>query len=231
MTGPGDGGGPHVRVFDPKSGDVVANFMAADPSTRNGSSGRDRAVTDDSQFDLMTATGTGDIGRFDGQTFEPVTVGSIAAVAGVNVTDFGLAAPTVSAFDDAPVPKQTLAAIQDCTNNPGGLIQAGTPAHKVQLPAITQDPIRYQDGVPFVTGYDLDSDGFGAGWGQTRSWTTDPGYADRTTNGNSWVDTQQPYALAGDSGAVLVVVDGYQAIQFDSVMEVDIRRPTSDNSP
>jgi len=43
-TGPDVGGGPHVRVFDPMTGEAVANFMAADPrsGTAHGSDGPDR---------------------------------------------------------------------------------------------------------------------------------------------------------------------------------------------
>jgi len=53
------------------------------------------------------------------------------------------------------------------------------------------------------------------GGGGNPGLDVDPGYADRTTNGNGWVDTQQPYCGRRTSGAVIVVVDGYKAIEFD----------------
>jgi len=53
---------------------------------------------------------------------------------------------------------------------------------------LTEAPIRYADGVIRMDTTDLESDGFGVPWGQTRSWTNGADYVASAFNGNGTLD-------------------------------------------
>jgi hypothetical protein len=55
----GAGGGPHVRVFDGKSGNLVRSFFAYDPSFRNGLSVATGDVNGDGKADIVTGAREG----------------------------------------------------------------------------------------------------------------------------------------------------------------------------
>ena len=55
----GRGGGPHVRVFDGKSGKAIMNFMAFDPNFRGGVSIAAADFTQDGRSDLVIGAGPG----------------------------------------------------------------------------------------------------------------------------------------------------------------------------
>jgi hypothetical protein len=72
---------------------------------------------------------------------------------------------------------------------------------------------------------DLTSDGFGAPWGQTRSWSNTPGYAavsrslgqPLSSNGNGWVDTQLPFVEPDNNfSTAIVILSGTNALFFDN---------------
>ena len=70
-TAPGTGGGPHVKVFDGKTGTEVRGFMAYDPSFRGGVNVAVGDVTGDGVEDVVTAPGAGGgphIRVYDGAT-------------------------------------------------------------------------------------------------------------------------------------------------------------------
>jgi hypothetical protein len=100
---------------------------------------------------------------------------------------------------------------------------AGGPSGSIgnPLPAESMShPVRYADGVVTIAETDLHSDGFGFPWGQTRSWTNGPGYADGSDNGNGWVDTYTPHLIgeADNNGLhIIVVANGTTAYYFDQV--------------
>lgn len=59
VTGAGPGGGPHVRVFDGKTGQVAWEFMAYDPNFRGGVSVAVGDVNGDGRVDIVTGAGPG----------------------------------------------------------------------------------------------------------------------------------------------------------------------------
>lgn len=59
ITGAGNGGGPHVRVFDGMSGEAVSNFMPYDRSFRGGVSVAAGKVLGGHRADIVTAPGPG----------------------------------------------------------------------------------------------------------------------------------------------------------------------------
>jgi hypothetical protein len=87
---------------------------------------------------------------------------------------------------------------------------------------LSEAPVRYADGVVELDTIDLMSSGFGAPWGQSRSWTNGPGYSSGADNGNGVVDINQPYLVEvnGDDSTISVVMSGTNALYFD-------RDPTS----
>jgi RHS repeat-associated protein len=82
----------------------------------------------------------------------------------------------------------------------------------------SSQPVRYFDGTVKLSTTDLGSSGFGTSWGQTRSWTNNPGYAANGVNGTGTVDVQMPYLLqaSGDNSTIAVVTNGTTARYFDS---------------
>jgi hypothetical protein len=83
--------------------------------------------------------------------------------------------------------------------------------------------VRYFDGTVAMSTTDLTSDGFGAPWSQTRSWSNSPGYAviatdgqPLTLNGKGWVDTQLPFVVPdNDFSTAIVILSGTNALFFD----------------
>jgi hypothetical protein len=68
VTGAGPGGGPHVKVFDGRTGDTLASLFAYDPAFRGGISVAVGDVDGDGQADIVTAPGIGggpDVRVFD----------------------------------------------------------------------------------------------------------------------------------------------------------------------
>src|SRR5262249_51252944 len=68
ITGAGPGGGPHVKVFDGRTGETLVSFFAYDAAFRGGVSVAVGDVDGDGQTDIVTAPGTGggpDIRVFD----------------------------------------------------------------------------------------------------------------------------------------------------------------------
>jgi hypothetical protein len=64
--------------------------------------------------------------------------------------------------------------------------------------------VRYYDGVVRLTFTDLESDGYGFPWGQTRSWSNGPVYSRRSYNGAGMVDSETPVLLQTASGVAIV---------------------------
>ncbi len=73
----------------------------------------------------------------------------------------------------------------------------------------------YNDGVDLEF-TDLESDGFGAPYGQSRSWTNGPGYAAVSVNGTGMVDIDQPHLdQVNGNNTVAVITSGTDALYFD----------------
>ncbi len=76
LTGPGAGGGPRVRVFDPSKGyAAVADFYALEPTFGGGITVAVGEATGDSREDIVVGAGPGGGPRvvvFDGLTFQAV---------------------------------------------------------------------------------------------------------------------------------------------------------------
>ena len=56
VTGPGPGGGPHVRIFSGASGQVIGEFFSHDPADRSGVFVAVGDMTADGRFDIAVAT-------------------------------------------------------------------------------------------------------------------------------------------------------------------------------
>jgi hypothetical protein len=89
-------------------------------------------------------------------------------------------------------------------------------------------PVRFREGLGVqlpratrlvtIAETDLQSDGFGFPWGQTRSWTNGPGYATGSDNGSGWVDTYTPHLMQADGSTnqtVIFLANGNTAYFFD----------------
>src|SRR5207245_2560926 len=80
----------------------------------------------------------------------------------------------------------------------------------------SQGPVRYGDGVVNFSTTDLESDGFGQAWGQSRSWTNAGGAFPTTAlNGTGWIITQLPYLLQATSNNLVLVSNGVNYRYFD----------------
>jgi RHS repeat-associated protein len=76
-------------------------------------------------------------------------------------------------------------------------------------------PVRFNDGVVRYGETDLESDGFGIPWGQTRSWTNGVGYANGQYNGWGWVDDNLPRIIERSTdGAIILITNGTTARFF-----------------
>jgi hypothetical protein len=94
-----------------------------------------------------------------------------------------------------------------------GPVAKGPPASP-----LSTKPVRYADGTLVLGTTDLESDGFGTPWGQTRFWTNNPGYLGQNFNGYGWVDTNLPYLIpSADGSQMAVIVSGSDAYTFDLV--------------
>ncbi len=75
-TGTGAGGGPHVKVFDGRTGGVLAGFMAYDQGFTGGVSVTAADVNSDGVADIVTGTGSGGaphVKVFAGGSFAPLS--------------------------------------------------------------------------------------------------------------------------------------------------------------
>jgi uncharacterized protein YkwD len=82
VTGTGVGGGPHVKVFDGRTGQLAGEFMAYDPNFRGGVVVAAGDVTGDGRADVVTGTGPGGgphVKVFDGRSL--TLVGEFMALA------------------------------------------------------------------------------------------------------------------------------------------------------
>ena len=59
ITGPSAGGGPHIKVYDGKTNNVIFEFMAYDPSFLGGVSVALADVNEDGRLDIVTGAGKG----------------------------------------------------------------------------------------------------------------------------------------------------------------------------
>jgi hypothetical protein len=94
VTAPGAGGGPHVRVFDGRTGGEIRSFFAYDPGVTGGVQVAVGDVTGDGRADVVTGTGPGaapHVKVFDGATgaevrsffaFDPAFTGGVSVAAG-----------------------------------------------------------------------------------------------------------------------------------------------------
>jgi autotransporter-associated beta strand protein len=91
VTGAGAGGGPHVKVFDGKTGQVLLQFMAYDVAFRGGVSVAAGDINSDGKADIVTGAGPGGgphVRVFDGATGNGMTsffAYDLAFRGGVNV--------------------------------------------------------------------------------------------------------------------------------------------------
>ncbi len=75
VTAPGEGGGPHIKIFDGVTGLLVRQFLAYDPAFRGGANVAVADVTGDGRGDIITGPGVGGgphVKVFDGATGEAV---------------------------------------------------------------------------------------------------------------------------------------------------------------
>src|SRR5207249_1148055 len=66
----------------------------------------------------------------------------------------------------------------------------------------TPSPVRYANGEIRLSFTDLESDGFGFPWGQTRTWSNMAGYANGSYNGVGTVISEMPVLLETDTGVI-----------------------------
>jgi FG-GAP repeat len=102
VVGAGPGGGPHVKVFDGKTGGLVSSFFAFDSTVTNGVRVGTAFVSDDKYADVVVGTGPGTTAQikvFDGQTMKvlPQPLGAYTPF-GTNFTG-GL---SIAASNDPP---------------------------------------------------------------------------------------------------------------------------------
>jgi RHS repeat-associated protein len=103
------------------------------------------------------------------------------------------------------------------TAEPGSLLQANTDSTGPTIASASAD-VRYADGVATIAATDLQSDGFGFTWGQTRSWSNGAGYATGSVNGFGWVDTYIPHLLQADgstNNTLIFIANGGTAYYYD----------------
>lgn len=75
ITGPGEGGGPHVRIFDGRTGQVVREFLAFDAAFTGGVRVAAGDVNNDGRADIICGAGSGGapvIRVFNGATLQQI---------------------------------------------------------------------------------------------------------------------------------------------------------------
>src|SRR5439155_27166985 len=75
ITAPGAGGGPHIKVFDGATGQLITQFMAYTPSFAGGVYVAAGDVNGDGKADIITGAGAGGgphVKVFDGTTGQPI---------------------------------------------------------------------------------------------------------------------------------------------------------------
>lgn len=75
VTGPGAGGGPHVKVFDGRTGQLLTSFLAYDAAFAGGVRVAVGDVNGDGRADVITGAGAGGgphVKVFDGRTLNPL---------------------------------------------------------------------------------------------------------------------------------------------------------------
>jgi hypothetical protein len=76
VTGAGEGGGPHVKIFSGADGHLIREFMAYDPNFRGGARVAARDVDGDGLADVVTGAGAGGsplVNVFNGATGAVIT--------------------------------------------------------------------------------------------------------------------------------------------------------------
>ena len=153
--------------------------------------------------------------------FEGLDSFTYKAYDGTNYSD--VATVTIAVGDTSPDP------VDSASGGGGGGGPCPTPAQSspVVPDALQTDlstapaesfvaPVRYDDGVVDLETTDLESDGFGAPFTQSRSWTNGAGYAAVEDNGTGMVDIDQPYLLqVSGNNTVAAVTSGTDALYFD----------------
>ncbi len=74
--------------------------------------------------------------------------------------------------------------------------------------------VRYADGTIQLTNPDLASAGFGNPWGQTRTWSNNPGYYGANLTGTGWNVSQMPFLQSQPGSVVALVGSGVNAYMF-----------------
>jgi hypothetical protein len=104
VTGAGPGGGPHVEVFDGKTGNLIRSFFAYDPSFTGGVHVAAADINGDGYADIITGAGPGGgphVKAFDGRTgalvksffaYDASFTGGVFVAAGDNMIGGGTAA-------------------------------------------------------------------------------------------------------------------------------------------
>jgi hypothetical protein len=115
-----------------------------------------------------------------------------------------VALPDVTSPNACPSQTQTLPGEPDDTPS----VAAGL--------SYSEAPIRYFDGTMKLAFTDLESDGFGSRWGQTRNFTNEAALLSGSWDGNGQgiVVSQLPYLLMPDSDNVYAVASGVNSYHF-----------------
>lgn len=160
ITGAGPGGGPHVKVFDPQTGNVIRQFFAYDSSFRGGVHVAAGAVTDDAFADIITGAGSGGgphVRVFNGVTgasvrefmaYDPAFRGGVQ-VASMDLSGDGRAelltgpgvsgGPHVKVFDGATGQLRSALFAYDPAFRGGATVAGITPVRFQNAVAITHD--------------------------------------------------------------------------------------------
>jgi hypothetical protein len=98
----------------------------------------------------------------------------------------------------------------EAVNNASGMNSANPPGQ------FSEGPVRWADGIVKFSTVDLESDGFGQVWGQTRSWSNAGGITPSPLNGSGWIISQLPYLIlqSGVTNDILVVSNGTNVRDF-----------------
>jgi hypothetical protein len=108
ITGAGPGGGPHVKVYDGQTFQVIRSFFAYDPGFRGGVFVAAADTNHDSRIDIVTGAGPGGaplVNSFDwftGQMLQSFLAFDSAFRGGVRVAETAVPNPSGSAIAVAP---------------------------------------------------------------------------------------------------------------------------------